>query len=320
MCRVLQAGSRRHPPRHGAGSRQKPLLPAGPECWLCVPGSVGLRGGSATSTTLGHLPSHPPAPALVSHPRAAAVGLWRAAAAWTPAAGHLLLAQPTPEGQDAQGTGGQGAQAPVGFALHLAGEAPGSAPARPAQLPHQRVVLGGLCPSRAAAPLPHARLAGAHSQTHRRHPAPSAPVQEQRWLRRGPVQQRAGGWGRGGLPARGGSRPSPCSSPRARRDGAPRGRLQPHPAMPLGRIKENYSRARRHEPHARPRRQPGHSHSNSAVPQGQPAPVPQASGTDSPRHGCLHRAGPGGPSMPRNPHRARDTKRDVTWEKTAQVP
>lgn len=109
-----------------------------------------------------------------------------------------------------------------------------------------------------------------------------------------------------------GGRPSPCSALRTRRDGAPRGRLQPHPVMPLGRIKENYSHARRHEPHARPSRQPGHSHSNSTVPRGQSAPVPPADGRDllpalgaagSPRHSCRHRARAEGPPCHKSPAR-----------------
>lgn len=62
-----------------------------------------------------------------------------------------------------------------------------------------------------------------------------------------PQQEQAGGRGHTGLPAQDGGCPSPSTVLCARGDGAPRGRLQSHPAMPLGRIKENYSRAQRHE-------------------------------------------------------------------------
>lgn len=118
----------------------------------------------------------------------------------------------------------------------------------------------------------------------------------------------AGRW-LGALPWDGG-RPSPCSALRARQDGAPRGRLQPHPAMPLGRIKQNYSRARRHEPQARPHHQPGHNHSNSAagpisacVWAGGRGLLPAPRGTGSPQHGCRHRAAAGGPPCHKTPAR-----------------
>ena len=167
------------------------------------------------------------------------------------------LPPPAPTPLLPQGTRGCCPQTPAGFALQHG--LPGSAPA-PVQAPRGSLPHLGCCasaprtPCRGAQPDPPPALcalgAGAGAVLARPRPRAAAG----RWLgaRRPPCP-----WD--------GGHPSPCSALRARRDGAPRGRLQPHRAMPLGRIKENYSHARRHEPHARPRRQPGHSHSNSAA-------------------------------------------------------
>lgn len=184
MCRVLRASGRRHPPRCGAGSRQKSLLLAGAEHRLCVPESTGLQGSSAAGTTLGQPPktsSGLPSPYRGSRALAGCCSPDHGSRASAIPGGagcrghHHLL---PPHALLSRGTGG--------FALRHS--LPGSAPT-PARAPRGS--------------LPRAHLARTGSRTHRRRSAPSARAQERCRLGRGPVQQQAGGGGRGGLPAPG---------------------------------------------------------------------------------------------------------------------
>lgn len=184
MCRVLRASGRRHPPRRGAGSRQKSLLLAGAEHRLCVQESTGLQGSSAASTTLGQplktgsgrpsLYRGGEAPAGCCSPDHGSRALTIPGGAGCRGHRHLLPPHPLLS----RGTGG--------FALRHS--LPGSAPA-PVRAPRGS--------------LPRAHLARTGGRTHRRRSAPSARAQERCWLCRGPVQQQAGGQGRGGLPAPG---------------------------------------------------------------------------------------------------------------------
>lgn len=251
-------------------------------------------------------------------------------------AGHLLLAQPSPEGQDTRALPppaptpllslhpscpqGLGVSGPHGFCSapcrrSILASTPVHAPQ--GSLPRPRCCTSAphmLC--QGVQPDPPLAVSALGAGTGAVLARPQPHTAEGRWL---------GAWR---LPCLwDGGRPSPCSALRARRDGAPRGRLQPHPAMPLGRIKENYSRAWRHEPHARPHRQPGHSHSNSAAgpisacPPGQwQGPPASSGGGRQPPAWLPAQSGGRGPSVLRKPHQARGTKRDVAWKKIVQVP
>lgn len=195
MCRVLRAGGRRHPPHHGAGSWQKPLVPA-----LCARECGVPEGLSSQHLSRGTLQATSPTRALFSFPSDCNGGV--AVGSCIPDHVHRFLLH-----LEGQGTGGTATACPH--------SPPGPGHWSGAELP--RVLLS--LSTGAGAVLA--------------------------WL--WPQQEQAGGRGHRGLPAQDGGCPSPSTVLCARGDGAPRGRLQSHPVMPLGRIKENYSLARRHE-------------------------------------------------------------------------
>lgn len=156
MCRVLRASGRRHPPRRGAGSRQKSLLLAGAEHRLCVQESTGLQGSSAASTTLGQPPKT--GSGLPSPYR----GGGALAGCCSP--DHGIRALTIPGGAGCRGHRHLLPPDPL-----LSG-APGvllSGTAFPAQLPHRCVLLGARCPARTLPGRAAGPTAGALRPRHR---------------------------------------------------------------------------------------------------------------------------------------------------------